>query len=615
MDSRSYEGLVFVIHPGPSGDAARASEPTLERLRTRIGTTVPLETRTLGGCVWGFVPFRSEGPDRLTRATHGPLECVLRGDPVWLEPESPRACDAESFLSVWEARGSATAPLVDNLSLALVADSRDGALHIFTDRTGGIRLFEVEAAGAKVLISSYALACRISDDRAIDADALACFFHLGYFPLRRTALRGVSMHPAAAWTRVDRGGTRTKAYWTPRMRGSFRTDERELEEGAIDAFDSTVREYSAGHGPMVLAMTAGLDSRTVAASLLKQRIPFRTYTHGFPDCWEGRRVSSIVERHEIPHRFVPLVEEFTGRLESLALEAFEATEGEIGSIEKCHLIHVLSSLAASGDARHAALLLGGGAGMLKGTNYRLLKDAPSPDDAGIRGFVEWNLEKHLPDIFAASIPARDPRPLRDFVREALAEAGEGTFFQRLDYLYLVRYRRWAGVVKNIYRRFFPVREPFVSARLLDYLFPLDPKVKKAKLPHFAILERDYPSLRFDLTNKMTPAVPFGPATWYRFLPSVPWRMKQVIRGFSRRYLPREIFPLVDYVDYSRWIRLPSGRHLIEEGLDPARMKSGFLYEEAKLSAWLRNWRETGQGSFSLLDRIWTLERFFHAIET
>jgi hypothetical protein len=29
--------------------------------------------------------------------------------------------------------------------------------------------------------------------------------------------------------------------------------------------------------------------------------------------------------------------------------------------------------------------------------------------------------------------------------------------------------------------------------------------------------------------------------------------KQVIRGFSRQYLPREIFP-IDYVDYKSWIR-------------------------------------------------------------
>jgi hypothetical protein len=246
--------------------------------------------------------------------------------------------------------------------------------------------------------------------------------------------------------------------------------------------------------------------------------------------------------------------------------------------------------------------------MLKGSNYRLLRDEDPWTPRSVERFVAWNLAKKLPDVFAPEIPAREPGALRRFVASALGEAGGGSLFQRLDYFYLVRYRRWAGGVKCIYRRYFPVREPFVSYRLLEYLFSADPAVKAAHLPHFEILERNYPAIRLDLTNKMSPALPLNLRTWPRFLPSLAWRGKQLIRGFSRRFLPREIFPLVDYVDYRRWIREPSGRALVQEVLDPPRMASISLYDGERLEAWL-----SGEPAFPVLDRMVTLELFFREV--
>jgi hypothetical protein len=94
------------------------------------------------------------------------------------------------------------------------------------------------------------------------------------------------------------------------------------------------------------------------------------------------------------------------------------------------------------------------------------------------------------------------------------------------------------------------------------------------------------------------------------LPSAGWRAKQVLRGFSRRYLPFELFPLVDYVDYPRWIREESGQALVRELLEPGRMKSAFLYEEGALKSWL----DRGPRSFPLIDKICTLELYFREIK-
>ncbi|MBI4606307.1 MAG: hypothetical protein HY721_30450 [Planctomycetes bacterium] len=616
-------GLAYVIATADGAPRTEGLRPVEARLLEATGArgggsgggaAERVERRELPGILWGWVPFeegREPPGDRLTCAVRGPREALLRGDPVWLEQRSGRPCTAEELLRAWEAEGADAARLLDNISLAIVADAEAGELAIATDRMGGIALYAADIGGTRVLATSYLAVSRLAGAGAIDGDSIAAFFHLGFFPGTRTALRGVSVVPFATVTRLGRGGLRREPYWRPDMAVDRTRPVAEQLRGVLDAFHDTVRECSAGMESMLLAMTAGLDSRTVASSLIRQRIPFETYTHGYPGCPEVKGVERIVARHGIRHRSVPLAGDFTARLRELALESFAASEGTISCIEKSHLIHVQSLLRAACGPR-TGLLLGGGAGMLKGTYYRLLRDRERHGPEDIDRYLAWNLAKRLPAVFAKGVPANDPRVLHELVARSLDEAGGGTFFQRLDYLYAVRYRRWAGGVKRIYRLFFPVREPFVSARLLDVLFRLDPAIKAAKLPHFEVLSRSFPALQLELTNKMTPALPFTLRTAWRFLPSLPWRAKQVLRGFSRRFLPRELLPLADYVDYDRWIREESGRALLDEVLDPARMRSLFLYGEG-VDGLLRAWRERREGSFSLLDKMATLELYFREL--
>jgi hypothetical protein len=113
---------------------------------------------------------------------------------------------------------------------------------------------------------------------------------------------------------------------------------------------------------------------------------------------------------------------------------------------------------------------------------------------------------------------------------------------------------------------------------------------------------------------MTPALRLTPRTLPRFLPSALWRSKQLLRGFSRRYLPVELFPLIDYVNYNEWIRQESGRALVDGLLDPEKMKSAFLYDESKLKHWLGTQHEEGYSSFPVIDKMCTLELYFREID-
>lgn len=615
MNPEDSQGLLYVIASTGGDPDLREARAVHSRLSAQLPTAESLETRETPGALWGFIPTAPDAADRVTRAESTRLEVVLRGDPVWTGVTGAPPCDAQTLLEQWESEGSHAAEGLDNLFLAAVVDKSTGELFLKTDRTGGIRLYAGDVGKCRLLCTSSFVVSKLVNDRSINREAISVFFHLGYYPDRSTALTGVEVHPFGSMTSVSRTGLHVTAQWKPTMSIDASRRAPELLEETVDTFNQAVKESSGDRKTALLAMTAGLDSRCIASSLLHQKLPFTTYTHGFPGCWEAQCVERIVKRHSLPHRFVPLTGEFTDRIREHALSVFRVSGGEIGCLEKSHLNHVLSVLSVESSPSETALLLGGGAGTMKGAFYRLMREEDPYSGAGIDRYVAWNFRKRQPDVFSSDMPVHDPHILREFVRSALEAVDDGSFHQRLDYLFLVRYRRWASAVKDIYRRYFGVREPFMSSRLLDLLFSIPPSVKKSRQPHFEVLRRNWPSLRTDLTNTLSPALPFDLVTWPRFLPSAAWRVKQVLRGLSRRYLPWELFPLVDYVDYGTWIRSAGARALTDELLDPDSMRSIVLYDGARLREWLARQRQDGFRSYRLVDRMCTLELLFREIGT
>src|SRR5262245_5893310 len=101
------------------------------RLLSGARSALKVKQRELPGILWGYETpengARSPG-DRLSSASRGKLEAVLRGDPVWLEGSGSSSCTAEELLESWERQGPKAAALLDNLSLAVVANKESGEL-------------------------------------------------------------------------------------------------------------------------------------------------------------------------------------------------------------------------------------------------------------------------------------------------------------------------------------------------------------------------------------------------------------------------------------------------------------------------------------------------------
>lgn len=137
---------------------------------------------------------------------------------------------------------------------------------VWTDRVGAMQAYAVESNRA---VSSFSGAAYRYSARRLDWEGLAGFFSLGFFPGDRTyyddcrVLRPASRHDLTA-----QGAIRAARYWD----WEHRPDARRSEADTIAEFGSRLRNVvgtQVNGGRVVLPLSGGLDSRTVAACLPK----------------------------------------------------------------------------------------------------------------------------------------------------------------------------------------------------------------------------------------------------------------------------------------------------------------------------------------------------------
>lgn len=145
--------------------------------------------------------------------------------------------------------------------------------------------------------------------RVLDADAAAEFLHTGFVLGDRSLLQGVSQVPSGTTVCIDR---RTSAV---DHRLERRLQLREPDFAEVTAFSSAfsaaldnamTRLYERANGRMIaLPLSAGLDSRLLAALLARDRYPnVLTFTYGLPGNAEAQASAAIAKSLGLPWRQV-----------------------------------------------------------------------------------------------------------------------------------------------------------------------------------------------------------------------------------------------------------------------------------------------------------------------
>ena len=127
----------------------------------------------------------------------------------------------------------------------------------------------------------------------LEPDAVVELVGYQYIGGDRSMIRGVSVVDTATRIRVDEQESRREAWWPPRERWSLVPGDQAYEhtEGALlESLGRRIRTE-----PVLLALTAGLDSRVAAVALRALGIPFAAVTVGAPGDPDVEGAAAVAE--------------------------------------------------------------------------------------------------------------------------------------------------------------------------------------------------------------------------------------------------------------------------------------------------------------------------------
>jgi len=161
--------------------------------------------------------------------------------------------------------------------------------------TGPTALYAAGSAGSAVQAwSSHATAAGLLAQGSVELDVelIPELFAISYVGLGATHLRGVRAVPPATCIDIQCGKVTTRSFLTARQRYEL-IPEREALDIAENALLAFLQRSLAGTRAPWLGLTAGLDSRALAAAITQLGLPIRAFTWSHADGDEAVGASAV----------------------------------------------------------------------------------------------------------------------------------------------------------------------------------------------------------------------------------------------------------------------------------------------------------------------------------
>jgi asparagine synthase (glutamine-hydrolysing) len=175
-------------------------------------------------------------------------------------------------------------------------DSARRKLVLARDRMGQKPLFYAQLGDGTVVFGSElkALLAHPDVEHTVDDDGLAAYLTFEYLPGRLSMIRGVRKLLPGTWLEVRNGEVREHRYWDVPV-GDHPAPDNAIER-FIELFDAAVARRLMSDVPLGVFLSGGVDSSSVAASVVRQRPPssVKTFSIGFED--ESYDESSVARR-------------------------------------------------------------------------------------------------------------------------------------------------------------------------------------------------------------------------------------------------------------------------------------------------------------------------------
>lgn len=199
---------------------------------------------------------------------------------------------------------------------AVILDKQSGSLKIVNDRFG-FRPLYYRWSGSELVFSSEvkAILKYKGTKKVVNPAGLADFFSFGFVTGDKTFFDGIEMLPAGGTLICESRKLKIKKYWNV----SFTEQEQNTRREEVDhihrlaaAIKHSVTANTQGEFRFGLPLSGGLDSRTIAACVAKDKYPLSIYTWGMPNSHEVKIARQVADTlglnhhnlHRTPEEFV-----------------------------------------------------------------------------------------------------------------------------------------------------------------------------------------------------------------------------------------------------------------------------------------------------------------------
>ncbi|MFN8557761.1 MAG: asparagine synthase C-terminal domain-containing protein [Dehalococcoidia bacterium] len=441
--------------------------------------------------------------------------------------------------------------------------------------------------------------------RALDDEALAEYFTLGYIPAPSTALRDVwKLPPGHLLIWSASGGVRTERYWRPPpVTAGPRLPDSDVRAALRRQLDESVRAHLVSDVPVGAFLSGGIDSGAVVALMAgASRRPVRTFTAGFRDrAHDERRLARLVaDRYGTDHNELVIEPESFDILPELVRHLGEpfADSSALPMFFISRLARRYVKVALSGDGGDELFL---GYTYFRGVDlaYRL-----RPAAKALRALVA---------AAPSSLPPPASPALNDRLaawRKRAADSLLAPFDAYRSKSTLVGLAAVGEALTPAFRARLADGRPY---RALDaalqrpgaagWSHPLEPVVRAAQtvsLPGDMLVKVD----RMSMANSLEVRVPFVDHVLAEYVATIPigqrfprWRLKGLLKDSVADLLPEEVLRRPKHgftAPLSSWVRGDIGGYAAGVLLD-GRARARGLYEPAGVVALLRRHRERGGG--------------------
>jgi hypothetical protein len=374
-------------------------------------------------------------------------------------------------------------------------------------------------------------------------------------------------------------------------------------------------------GKTWLSLTGGFDSRSLAAIVHNNGLPFKSYTHGQPDAKDVHIANLISQKMDWNHQYFPLPEDWGYQRSQWLPQTLGQSDAHLGVLKTSRIIREQSIKAQ----QYGVSLWGFG-----GETYRGYYWKQEFFDIGLTTKVNYERlldyrfgpPKTLPilkdDIYWSGL-------VREEMKTRLVKIGE----QQDDLLNTVKLdligsyyeHTWSGVHISAVLGLQRAIAPFDFKESVASILSVNHKWRTHSRLFRLMLERTNPILANIETADGGPAVPIRLTNLHKFVPYWLNVSEKLAWGVTRKFLKRKLWrkrdagPAGTAYPVTQWRRETLSQFEDEDLLTPVKMHSANLYDSDELQTFLAQAQTDSFSHDSLLSRVITVEMALRSVGT